>query len=77
MAPAKRSKAALAKASTHSLEDDTPAHSFHTLIAELAAVVRNTCRTPHAGDNAPTFTVLTSPNPKQKRALELIQQIKL
>ena len=77
VAPAKRSKAALAKASTHSLEDDTPAHSFHTLIAELAAVVRNTCRTPHAGDNAPTFTVLTSPNPKQKRALELIQQIKL
>ena len=77
VAPAKRSKAALSKASTHTLDDDTPAHSFHTLIAELAAIVRNTCRTPQAGENPPTFTVLTSPNPKQKRALELIQKIRL
>jgi hypothetical protein len=50
-------------------------HSFCTLLAELATIVRNTCRTPHAGADAPTFDVVTSPNPKQKRALELIQQI--
>ena len=31
----------------------------------------------HAGPDAPTFSVITSPNPKQKRALELIQQIQL
>ena len=77
VAPAKRSKAALSKVSTHTLHDDTPAHSFHTLIAELAAIVRNTCRTPQVGETAPTFTVLTSPSAKQKRALELIGQIKL
>ena len=77
VAPAKRSSTALAKASTHSLDDDTPAHSFSTLLAELATIARNTCRSPNAAQSAPTFTVHTSPNPKQKRALELIQQIAL
>ena len=75
VAPAKRSKAALAKIASHTLEDGTPVHSFCTLLAELTTIVRNTCRTPHAGTDAPTFNVVTSPNPKQKRALELIQQI--
>ena len=77
VAPAKRSKAALAKVASKRLDDDTPAHSFATLLAELATVVRNTCRTPHAGPEAPTFDVTTTPNPKQKRALELLQQIQL
>jgi len=77
VAPAKRSKAALAKITTHTLPDGTPAHSFCTLMAELATIVSNTCRTPHAGTDTPTFNVLTSPNPKQKRALELLQQIKV
>jgi hypothetical protein len=44
-------------------------------MAELATIVRNTCCTPHAAASAPTFAVLTTPNPKQKRALELLQQI--
>ena len=48
-----------------------------TLLAELATIVRNTCRTPHAGPDAPTFEVLTTPNPKQQRAFELLQQIRL
>jgi transposase len=74
VAPAKRSKAALVKAGRHTLDDGTPAHSFSTLMAELATIVRNTCRTPQA-TNAPTFEVVTTPNPKQKRALELLQQI--
>ena len=33
----------------HTLDDGTPAHSFATLLAELATIVRNTCRTPSAG----------------------------
>ena len=77
VAPAKRSKVALAKAASHTLDDGTPVHSFATLLDELATIVRNTCRTPKAGPNAPTFDVLTTPNAKQKRALELIQQIRL
>jgi hypothetical protein len=39
--------------------------------------VRNTCRTPNAGPDAPTFEVLTTPDAKQHRVLELLQQIRL
>jgi len=77
VAPAKRSKAALAKAARHTLDDGTPVHSFATLLEELATIVRNTCRTPNIGPDAPTFEVLTTPNAKQQRAFELIQQIRL
>jgi transposase len=77
VAPARRSKAALAKAARHTLDDGTPAHSFATLMTELATIVRNTCRAPNAAADAPTFEVLTTPNSKQQRALELLQQIRL
>lgn len=77
VAPAQRSRSAQLKAARHTLDDGTPAHSFSTLIAELSTLVRNTCRTPHAGDDAPTFTVLTTPNPTQHRALELVEQIRM
>ena len=77
VAPARRTKAALAKVTRHTLDDGTPAHSFSTLLAELTTIVRNTCRTPMARPDAPTFDVLTTPNPKQQRALELIEKIRL
>jgi hypothetical protein len=77
VAAAKRSHAALAKAARHSLDDGTPVHSFASLLEELATVVRNTCRAPNAQPSAPTFEILTTPSAKQKRALELIQQIRL
>jgi Transposase DDE domain len=77
VAPAKRSAAALLKVASHTLDDGTPAHSFSTLLAELATIVRNTCRTPNAGDDAPTFDLLTTPNPKQQRAFELIKTIQV
>ena len=77
VAPAKRSKAALAKVARHTLDDGTPAHSFATLMLELATIVSNTCRTPQVAPDAPTFEVLTTPNAKQQRALELLQQIRL
>jgi hypothetical protein len=77
VAPARRSKAALAKAARHTLDDGTPVHSFSTLMAELATIVRNTCRTPNAAPDTPTFEVLTTPNAKQQRALDLIERIRL
>ena len=77
VAPAKRSKAAQAKATSHTLDDGTPAHSFSTLLADLAGIVRNTCRTPQAGPDAPTFQLVTTPTAKQHRALELLQKIQL
>ncbi len=77
VAPAQRSNAARAKAASHTLEDGTPAHSFSTLMADLAGIVRNTCRTPNAAPQAPTFTVTTTPNAKQQRAFELLKKIQL
>jgi transposase len=77
VAPAKRSKAALAKIARHTLDDGTPAHSFSTLLAELTTIVRNTCRTRGSGDDAPRFEIVTTANPKQARAIELLQAITL
>lgn len=76
VAAAKRSPAALKKVAQQRLDDGTPVHSFPTLLAELATIVRNTCRTPSAAPGAPTFDVLTTPNAKQQRALDLVQQIR-
>ncbi len=77
VAPARRSQAAHAKAARHTLGDGTPVHSFSTLLADLATIVRNVCRTPQAEPDAPTFEVVTTPNAKQHRAFELLQQIRL
>jgi|HubBroStandDraft_2_1064218.scaffolds.fasta_scaffold68252_1 transposase len=75
VAPAKRSAKAERKAETHTLDDSTPAHSFRTLMYELSSIVRNTCRASGADEHAPTFTIVTTPNPKQRRALDLLQSI--
>jgi transposase len=77
VAPAARSASAQAKAESRTLADGTPAHSFATLMAELASLVRNTCRTPSAGPDAPTFEVITIAQPKHQRAFELVRAIKL
>ena len=77
VAAAKRSAAAEAKAASHLLDDGTSAHSFGTLQQELADIVRNTCRAPKAGNGAPTFEITTIPNPKQARAFELLNTIRL
>ncbi|MBK6975618.1 MAG: IS1634 family transposase [Sterolibacteriaceae bacterium] len=77
VAPAMRSEATLNKVARHSLEDNTPAHSFSTLMAELATLVRNTCRTPAAAPDAPSFEVVTTPNPVHQRAMALLDQIRV
>jgi len=76
VAPAERSRAAMLKVARHTLDDGTPAQSFSTLMAELATIVRNTCRTPSAAPEAPTFDIVTTPSATQRRALDLIQQIR-
>jgi hypothetical protein len=75
LAPAQRSAKALRKASTHRLADGSPAHSFRTLLEELACVVRNTCRTQGANPDAPSFQIVTTPNATQRRAFELLRSI--
>ena len=52
-------------------------HSFQTPMMELATIVRNTCRTPGAGPDAPSFDVLTTPSAAQARALDLVRAIRL
>ena len=77
VAPAQRSAGAKHKAATRTLDDGTPAHSFATLMDELSTIVRNTCRAPQSRDDAATFYITTQPSSKQRRAIELIQQITL
>jgi hypothetical protein len=54
----------------------SPVHSFQTLMAHLRTIVHNTCRTPGRAFDAATFELITTPDTAQKRALELIAQIK-
>jgi transposase len=76
VAPAQRSEPAMKKVLSHTLDDGTPTHSFQTLLREMETVVRNTCHAPSSASDAPTFQVTTTQNEKQKRAIELIGQIK-
>ncbi len=71
---ADRDQAARAKAVRKCHEDGTPIHSFPTLLADLATIVRNTCQTSNA-DDAPTFSVTTQSTPLQQRARELIARL--
>lgn len=77
VAPAKRSDAAMKKARERTLEDGTPVHSFQSLMQDLQTIVRNTCRTPQSAEDAPGFEITTMPSNPQRRALDLIGQIKL
>ena len=68
VAKAERSPAAKRKASTQRTTDGDPCHSFTSLLAELALIVRDTNQI--SGTEA-TFTKVTRPNRTQARALEL------
>jgi hypothetical protein len=52
-APARRSPAALDKIRRRKLDGETPVQSFSTLMAEVSALVCNTCRVPGAAADAP------------------------
>ena len=72
-----RNYKSLATVASHTLDDGSAAHNWSTLLAELSTIARNTCRTPQTADNASTFNITTTPSPKQKRALDLIQAIQM
>lgn len=73
VAPTTPSASAQHKAASKLLDDEQPSHSFATLIAEMAILVPNTCRTPSTGSYAPTFELLTTGH--QHCAKALIQAI--
>ncbi len=68
VAKAERSPAAKRKASTQKTGNGDTCHSFTSLLAELALIVRDTNRIPQTGA---TFSKTTRANPTQARALEL------
>jgi len=75
VAPATRSTKALRKVANKTLDDGTPAHSFGSLLHYLSAIVRNVCRRPDAPETEPTVTIDTTPDAKQRQALELLKTI--
>jgi hypothetical protein len=77
VAPAKRSEKALRKVHSKRLDDGTVAHSFQTLLLDLSGIVRNVCQIPSAGEDAPTFDVVTQQSPQQQRAYDLLETIAL
>ena len=70
VAQAQRSKAALKKQTTAMTPDGLPVHSFHTLLADLATMARNTINTA-INPNYP-LTVVTRPTPVQQKAFDLL-----
>jgi len=72
VAKRQRSPEAKRKASTKRTATGEPCHSFRTLLAELALIVRNNNR---IRETQATFDTVTDPNPTQARALELIEHI--
>jgi len=77
VAPAKRSKAAMSKVHSKRLDDGSEVHSFQTLLKSLSQIVRNECRLPDSGSDAPTFEIVTTPSEKQQRAYDLLETIRV
>ena len=70
VAPAGRSDRALAKIHTKRTDQDQPAHSFASLLADLATICVN--RVQPTDHDLAAFTVITTPTPIQRRALKLL-----
>ena len=70
VAPAQRSAQALRKGQTKLTADGFPVHSFRTLLAQLAAQVKNQIVFP--GKDTPLVEMTTRPTPLHARAFELL-----
>jgi len=77
VAPAKRSDSAMKKIRTKRLDDGSRVHSFRSLLGHLGAIVRATCRCIDGRDTPDTFTMITRCNPKQQKAFDLLQTIRV
>jgi hypothetical protein len=69
IAAAQRSDTALAKAARKRTTDNTPVHSFTSLLADLATLCANHIQ---PANDIPPFTMTTTPTPLQRRAFELL-----
>jgi transposase len=75
VAPARRSRSALAKAATKRIEDGGEAHSFRTLLDHLGTIVQNLCARKGEVPKAATCTIESTPNPTQQRVFDLLKEI--
>lgn len=69
--PSKRSKKARAKAATKKTPEKLPVHSFRTLMADLATIVKNKFQS-NGLETSLTFEKITQPTPLQQKAIELL-----
>jgi transposase len=69
VAAAQRSDTALTKAARKRTTDNTPVHSFTSLLADLATICANHIQ---PADDIPAFTMTTTPTPLQQRAFQLL-----
>ena len=69
VAPAQRSDKALAKAARKRTHDDTPVHSFTSLLTDLATICANHIQ---PTNDLPAVTKTTTPTPIQRRAFDLL-----
>ena len=72
VAPSKRSKKARAKAATKKTPEKLPVHSFRTLMADLATIVKNKFQS-NGLEASLTFEKITQPTPLQQKAIELLE----
>jgi hypothetical protein len=70
VAPAARSRRALAKAAAKRTDSGLPVHSFQTLLAGLATICLNQIQP--ADPAMPAFSLITTPTPLQRQALDLL-----
>jgi transposase len=70
VAKAQRSPRATRKAHSKTTEDGRPAHSFQTLLKDLATITKNRVQPSQA--TLPPFDMVTRPTPLQTHALELL-----
>jgi transposase len=71
VAPASRSPQALRKTRSKRTEDNFPVHSFGTILADLATIVKNRVQ-PKLSKVEVTFDKITCPTPLQQKALDLL-----
>ena len=70
VAPAQRSPKALRKARTKRTDEGSPVHSFHTLLQDLASVVKSNIKP--KGLELDPFVKITNPTPLQQKAFDLL-----
>ena len=77
VAPAQRSVQAEEKVQSKRLTDGSIAHSFQSLLRNLATIVRNTCQSRDAEGGMPSFTIDTQLTQKHEEAFRLLKEIKM